>query len=351
MSPNFTTIDAGTKSSAKPEKSPDILKGQEEEESKRIDEMPNLGAPTETSLQPSTPMGFLDLALDSTDCNNLEADKNTNESRYPKMNTELIHKPGISGPTETSPHSLTPTPKTFLGLPSEIRLIIYRFYFPPKRIIEVCPPECNILNNHPDVDEGLNQSHLVIYEPNKNSININILLLSKPISEEALNILYGESVFRMMLNPCAVDCLKEKFTETNMQRIRHLRVITPDDSRFGQGDNIEFWDAFLPTLKTFLIVAKQPSPDSVPHWKLLAWLFILSTHLLCFSSYLSARKTTVGMAVFLGREHTMEFARICLPDSVRISGNCTDADFSTQNGTYSWEKGYWDDYFFGTSSR
>jgi len=49
-----------------------------------------------------------------------------------------------------------------------------------------------------------------------------IFLISKQISGEALDILYGENVFKLHLNREGESYLQKNFTEANRQRMRHL---------------------------------------------------------------------------------------------------------------------------------
>ena len=69
---------------------------------------------------------------------------------------------------------------------------------------------------------------------NKNSI----FLLSKQISEEALDILYGDNIFKLYLHGEGEVYLKKNFTEANRQRMRYLLLIAEPNGCFVRAREI-----------------------------------------------------------------------------------------------------------------
>ena len=52
-----------------------------------------------------------------------------------------------------------------------------------------------------------------------------LLLVSKKVSQEATDILYGSNIFRCILDGDGGYCLKQMFTEANRRKIRKLQVV------------------------------------------------------------------------------------------------------------------------------
>ena len=189
-----------------------------------------------------------------------------------------------------------PPRESLLRLPFEIRLQIYHYCIPRKRVIEVSNPCFCIrwpyeevdytldLEDAPDFeddtldledalgseDDAVNLEADAVYsggctmdlerdywKRNNNSI----FLLSKQICEEALDVLYGENIFKLYLHREGEHFLKKNFTEANRQRMRYLLLIAkPRGISYGPGrmpDNA-LWSSILPTLEGLRIVAEQP---------------------------------------------------------------------------------------------
>ncbi|RLL97958.1 hypothetical protein CFD26_106912 [Aspergillus turcosus] len=157
--------------------------------------------------------------------------------------------------TAEGSRSLMPT--GFLHLPYELRRQIYCHCIPRKRQINVSFPSLPLEpledpNGSLEDPEGTQEDPEGSLEDpkdhwymehflNPNSSRLNVLRLSKQISEECLNILYGENIFHANLNGGGEYSLRNDFTEENRHRMRYLIIIAgpagvsyetsmPDDS-------------------------------------------------------------------------------------------------------------------------
>jgi len=230
--------------------------------------------------------------------------------RIDVLSTRLEMLKQLSAPPPVSPTGL-------LRLPLEIRLQIYYYCIPRKYVIEVSNPRFHIgwpyeekdqtvdledaLDFKDDIldleddtlglegtleledalgfeDDVVNLEANAVYSGgynldmegdywNRNNKN-SIFLLSKQISEEALDILYGENIFKLHLYGEGEYYLKKNFTEVNRQRMRYLLLtaqpmgVSYEPSRMP--DNA-LWSSILPTLKGLRILAEQPIEASSYH--------------------------------------------------------------------------------------
>ncbi|KFY77553.1 hypothetical protein V498_09303 [Pseudogymnoascus sp. VKM F-4517 (FW-2822)] len=247
------------------------------------------------------------------------------------------------------------TPPTgLLRLPFEIRLQIYGYCIPQKRVIEVIQPhfdtsfeDCtlefednvNIVAN-PDME----------FDPDSEYGASFVFLLSKQISKEALDVLYGDNMFMIHLHDEGEILLKKNFSEANRQRMRYLLVTaeprgvsyTPE----RMPDNA-LWRSVLPQLKVLRIVAEQPLEAghyyNVPTLEqdMDCWLNWIRPFLQCFRRHLS-KHTTVQIDGD-GRVEIMALIKKCLPSGYREVRCRLAGDFIFRRGRFSRESGYWDD--------
>lgn len=153
--------------------------------------------------------------------------------RLDVLNTRLEMLKQLSAPLKAPPLSTIP-PAGLLRLPFEIRLQIYHYCIPRKRVIEVSMPRFYSGWPYEEVDRTLDFERGPDFEDNTleledtlsdreealdlesdtmslkgynadwegdywdcNKNKNSIFLLSKQISEEALNILYGDNIFKL----------------------------------------------------------------------------------------------------------------------------------------------------------
>ncbi|KFX96662.1 hypothetical protein O988_05224 [Pseudogymnoascus sp. VKM F-3808] len=270
------------------------------------------------------------------------------------------------------------TPPTgLLRLPFEIRLQIYGYCIPQKRVIEVIQPyfdtsfeDCTLefednvhivanpdMEFDPDSEYGASLQDRALdpedyaadyrgdywnHKKNKSSV----FLISKQISKEALDVLYGENMFMIHLHEKG-EILLKNFSEANRQRMRYLLVTAePRGVSYTPGrmpDNA-LWCSVLPQLKMLRIVAEQPLHYyNAPTLEqdIDCWLNWIRPFLQCFRRHLS-KHTTVQIDGD-GRLETMALIKECLPGGYREVRCRLAGDFIFKRGRFSWESGYWDD--------
>jgi hypothetical protein len=185
------------------------------------------------------------------------------------------------------PDSSKLPPAGLSDLPFEIRLRIYHYLIPQNRVIEVNNPRIE----YPFHDIDLN-CDVLTFGRNRNSY----LLVSKQISEETLDILYGENIFKIYLHVDRHILLWENFTTANIRRMRDILVIAHPGCVSRQvtaKPNEELWASVLPNLRRFRLVAEQPqrgrSYYGAPmlEQQLEEWDEWLRPFLECFGRYLS----------------------------------------------------------------
>jgi hypothetical protein len=231
-------------------------------------------------------------------------------------------------------------PSLLVDLPFEIRRQIYHQRIPTKRVVEVSNPYFS--TGPKEEAESLGDGYI-----NQNMNNL--LLLSKQISEECLDILYGENIFKLWLNAGDELYLRKNFSEANWRRMRHLLLVAqPMGVSYTPGrvpDNA-LWASILPGLRTLRIVAEQPLQPggyfNAPTLKQETdrWVNWIRPFYECFGQHLST-----GAIVEVdddGRETTSELAK-CLPDGYRKVQCHLIGDLIFKRGHFSIESGYWDD--------
>lgn len=147
----------------------------------------------------------------------------------------------------------------FLDLPVELRLQIYRIYVPRNYVI---------FNNARAFTEEFD---FVFYEDRalrmlrifpQIPFTTDFLVVCKQVTEESLDVLYGENRFEMDLARGAQGVLREAFTERNIQRIKDLHVIAylsvpPPDRRVLPQPDYGFWAMVIPHLTSFVLHANE----------------------------------------------------------------------------------------------
>ncbi|KAK2873819.1 hypothetical protein FQN49_002043 [Arthroderma sp. PD_2] len=182
-----------------------------------------------------------------------------------------------------------------LDLPLELRLRIYHYCFP-----------CNVsfaygavmLKRHNVA--YLTEEEMHIHEDWSNKQNA-LLRVSKDISEQCLDILYGGTTFGFDLCPRGQQVMTTLLTPTNLRRIRILDTLantrreTESESDYSllKTPSENLWASILPNLKRFTIIVinennylNEPTSDSRQRFK---------NCLACFGRHLTSR--TVVMLV------------------------------------------------------
>ncbi|KAF2261220.1 hypothetical protein CC78DRAFT_361330 [Lojkania enalia] len=208
-----------------------------------------------------------------------------------------------------SPRSEQYSSPGFLCLPTELRLQIYYYIIPRERVIPVTSPQFNKspsakwLHHTSEPDESCDQPgfsydskpELSCKPDYPTHCTTNVFLMSKQTSNEALDILYGDNVFRLEIDRDDYY-FRTNFTEPNRRRMRFL-VISMGPVRLSYRDKRpdgNLWSPVLPSVKRFRIVAKPPDHYTYsrsPEQDMNDWLNYRTPYLQCFGSLLSGNAT------------------------------------------------------------
>ena len=191
-----------------------------------------------------------------------------------------------------------------------------------------------------------------------NQYKNNLLLVSKRISEEALDILYGENIFNLYLNGSGEYFLRKNFSERNRRRMRWILVIAqPRGVSFepGRKPDDAMWFLILPNIKAFRLVAQQPlqargysNAPTLEH-EMVKWVKWIEPFLDCFGRHLPS--TAVVEFDNDERIETSELVKVRLPNGYRKVQCHLAGDFALKRGRFSIDSGYWDDDPFLLSSK
>jgi hypothetical protein len=254
--------------------------------------------------------------------------------------------------------SHTPLPG-FLRLPFELRLQVYYYLIPTQQVIDVRFPGFRREGffasiAHPlsetrrsfDVDR-ISQDRLNYFMFGYKHCNT-IFLLSKQISDETLDVLYGENTFKICLSDCGEAYLVKHFAESNRGRMRFLLVTAhPFGSSYtlGPPDNA-IWPSIFPALKSLRIVAQQPTlgqgdpapgvlaPGVSPVQLMNEWIEWFTPFLRC------CRLDVVVEVDVNGRADTLRLFAQYLQSYREVRSE--EGDFVFKRGPFSPELGYWD---------
>lgn len=186
------------------------------------------------------------------------------------------------------------------------------------------------------------------WEPNKNRNSI--FHLSKRVSEEALDVLYGDNVFKLHLNGNDEYYLKKNFSDRNRERMRYLLLIAQQSGAAmlpGKLVDEALWRSILPDLKGLRIVAEQPvvargyynAPTLEQDMD--RWVNWFRPFLQYFGQYLSIR-TNVQIDVN-GQAETRTLIKESLPHGYQEIRCRYIGDLIFERGQFSWGSRYLDD--------
>ena len=201
-------------------------------------------------------------------------------------------------------------PTGLLGIPLKIRLEIYRY-----SLIRRKPINLQFLNYR------LYQSLHENYKP-LNPKGHTVVLVSRQISEEALNVLYGENVFEITLHQ-GNQRFPSEFAPTNMQRIRRLQLFVRANISCGPPLKLNPYISppILASLTRLYIVAWQPLEaktfNNAPRLEreMHKWPTELKLVLEYVNQYVSSRATIEVDDNDMGE--TSELVKKCFPNGYR----------------------------------
>ncbi|KAJ5773871.1 hypothetical protein N7457_008767 [Penicillium paradoxum] len=196
-----------------------------------------------------------------------------------------MDSPAGSGPTRQTP---SPTTPLLFTLPAEIRFKIYGFCIPRRCAIKVANDSHRPWGVEPVVST---RDHFIADRfANTKPLWTSILHVCKQMSEESLDILYGDNLFEVHLNKGGETTLKKAFSQANLQRIRYLIAISP--GRWYSGElnppDVPFWPKIIPNLVLFEWITQLDSKarrsmwDYVPQEHFEHWLNWTNSYLECF---------------------------------------------------------------------
>ncbi|KAF3479725.1 uncharacterized protein GIQ15_06701 [Arthroderma uncinatum] len=224
----------------------------------------------------------------------------------------------------------TNTPFRFLDLPFEIRHEIYSHCIPYNSHFE----EIRYFRARPSMPQFSRTANV----KNKHAI----LRVSRQVSEECLNMLYGRNRFYITLNASRRCLVANRITAENRARIRDVVVIVrhmgPAYSRQMPVPADGLWSSLLPGLRQLKIIAEQPAqPAHLPYdpalaEKIRSWAGWFGPLMECFAKYLTSY--TVVEVDEDGKEATTELVKQYLPHRYRTVRDGIHGDFIFQRGRF-----------------
>ncbi|EFR00942.1 hypothetical protein MGYG_03943 [Nannizzia gypsea CBS 118893] len=219
----------------------------------------------------------------------------------------------------------------FLDLPFEIRDEIYSYCIPYRTHFE----EIRYFRARASFPQPVVKKSNI---KNKTAL----LCVSKQVSEECLNILYGRNRFYITLNAAKRCLLANRITTENRARIRDVVVIVRHmGPAYGLPPPVPadgLWSSLLPGLRQLKIIAEQPvqsphSPfDPAFDEKVKSWIKWFGPLMECFAKYLTSY--TVVEVDENGKDVTTELVRQYLPYRPRMVRDDIHGDFIFQRGRF-----------------
>jgi len=235
-------------------------------------------------------------------------------------------------------------PSGFLGLPLEVREKIY-FHLLLRSAVFVQDLHFEVESWIRSMWEDHEQLAFFDHIPKRKT---GILSVSKQISEETLNVLYGRNLFIVLVHGGAHNELL-KFGTANIRRIRDLRLVAqPMGTCFSKPFEFDsqLWIPLLTDLRKLCLVAQQPLQARVYYnapsfeedmQKWVAWLEPILRYL--------AKNITETTIVEIDDNNLVETGEVvqkCFGSGYKKVQTVT-GDEIFERGTSSWESGSWDD--------
>lgn len=229
-----------------------------------------------------------------------------------------------------------------LDLPLELHLQIYHHLIPRKRIVEVSLNRFDF-----GLADPLYHCHSALADSRYHKENNAILRISKQISNEGLDILYGQNIFIARIHEEGEAHLKKYFTEPNMRKIRSLIVVAEPGGisyEAGSAPEAALWSSILPNLKELRIVASQPIQEPFGNGaprpveleeRMERWVGWFTPYLRCFGRYLSNDATV--LVDVNGRSEMKDIMGVCLMHDYREARCRLAGDLIFERGRWSWE--------------
>ena len=220
----------------------------------------------------------------------------------------------------------------FLDTPLEIRLQVYRYC-----LVDRTPVVVQYISVDP-----WQFSDAGICDKKKS-----LLLVSRQVGLEALDVLYGENFFQILLHGGGGYYLKQHFAKANIDRMRRMQfVMQPQGVDYGRMLDSTLWSPILANLTKLSIVAQQPlepqkyynaPPFEQDMEKWTQWLRAVLQY--------TARQISSSCIIEVDdddREETSLVMRESLPSGYRKVQTLA-GDLCFRRNAYSEESGYWDE--------
>ena len=248
-----------------------------------------------------------------------------------------------------------------IDAPLEVRLRIYGFCLPRGRVIYAnCPSFSVVLppsgeKNTFIFEAGDDDPDFGVDLAKVDKSSNGIFSVSKQVSEEALDILYGQNLFQLYLHAEGELLLRKNFSERNRQRMRHMLVVLQPLGFLIQPSwkpDHRLWSSILRNLVSFRLVAQEPFADIEYHdvlrheQEMDMWLVWINPLLACFSQHLQ-----IGTRVqvdFDEKEKAGELVKEHLTCGYQTIQCHVAGDRIFRRGRYSFESGYFEDVIVTT---
>ncbi|KAJ5172457.1 hypothetical protein N7492_005050 [Penicillium capsulatum] len=183
----------------------------------------------------------------------------------------------------------------FLHLPFELRLMIYKYCLPQGHTINVTKP-------------------WILYQAKQ------MLLVSRQVTADVLQILFSENTFEVPLNADGERGLIRNFSLYSRSFMQDLLITAvPTGNTYCNSEpDVSLWQSMIPHLKRLQIVVSQPIPPlssmrlAVTHWA--RWI---GRYLIVFARFL--QESTVVLLDANDRKPTIDIAKEILPAHLQIA--------------------------------
>ncbi|KAJ5960904.1 uncharacterized protein N7479_008054 [Penicillium vulpinum] len=191
---------------------------------------------------------------------------------------------------QSEPQTAIPTRSRLFTLPAEMRLQIFGYCVPHNCAIKVT----NAMYRPYEVEPLVSTRNPSRRFSNTRPRWTNILQVSKEMSDQCLDILYGDNLFEVYLNRGGEATLRKTFGKENLQRIRYIIAIAPGPCFTGELNppDIPFWTMMIPNLNRFEWVtqpeqkAEENRSDIMVKRGLEGWMEWQDAYLDCFGEFL-----------------------------------------------------------------
>lgn len=231
---------------------------------------------------------------------------------------------------------LSRRPTGFLDIPLEIRRHIYQY--------------CLVRDNPVKFRNTCINEYCFSNRDNRDG-KISLLLVSRQIGLEALEVLYHDNVFQICLHEEGWSRLKDHFTEVNTRKIRKMQiVIQPCGLSYGRTPNYTPWSPILASLTKLSIVAQQPLSAHIDRnapWfqeRMETWKDWLRAVLQCIASQL--QNCCIVEVDDDDKKEASDLMKLCFPSGYRKVQTLA-GDVCFKRYEFFEESDYWDnDYAY-----